>query len=209
MKRCNILDSKIKIVWNFQFKVQFLKCFSSCLCMKNVVPKIKTTLFHRRKTKTHFPVSLCNSWDSLVTKQQPFVCWRGSRNKRIWKTKEKSYLGISPEKKNHSSYMDFVVFYDQKKIGLPYAVNMKWLLSHKRSNLLLWKFIPWKLYSTTARSFKLPAYPTTRDVSLKNTVYGQKSVFKFGKVCKTLSPCMKLCPTTNQLKNLLLILQSL
>ena len=57
----------------------------------------------------------------------------------------------------YGSHCSFV----QKRKSCPYKAGMKWLKMYKSSNLLLWKFIHEKSFSTAATRFlPLPTYST-------------------------------------------------
>ena len=56
--------------------------------------------------------------------------------------------------------------FDQKRKSCPYEAGMNRLKSYESGKLLLWKIILWKSSSTAAtRSFQLPTYPTTDEIS--------------------------------------------
>ena len=71
----------------------------------------------------------------------------------------------NPQKRKDLPYMEIVVASTKGK-GCPKKECMNRLKSYKSSNLLLWEFVLWKSFSTTApRFFRLPMYPTTGEVS--------------------------------------------
>ena len=105
--------------------------------------------------------------------------------------------------------MVIVVASTKKKKGWPYKSGMNRLKSYKSSNLLLWKIIVEKTFSTTAtRLFQLPTFPTTGEFSHQHllTIRNQCSTLPN---LNSFSLCRKRCATSIKTKSLPMILQSL
>ena len=99
-------------------------------------------------------------------------------------------------------------FHHERKGG-PYKASMNRLKSYKSSNLVLWKFIRWKLFSTTAtRFFQPPAHSANGENSHE---YQLTITFHCSTLSKlnNFSHCRKRCAATIKPKSLFVILKSL
>ena len=125
-----------------------------------------------------------------------------------WKQNSVTICTKSPKKETPPIY-GICCSFDQKRKICPFKSGMNRLEIYKNSNLLPWKFIPWKSFSTKAtRFFQLPTCPTTGEIShhYLPTIRIQCSTFsKLNNFCL----CTKRCAATMKPKSLLMILQSL